>query len=538
MVENKSTVDIVEYVAKDGKVFKLNIEYLQNELKKECERHDKDHDTYYEIRNFKVDENLLKEYKSENWKHFKYDIIKHVCVYRQSSFNNMSFLSIDDINKIDTEEKFINFISDVIAKKDNLVFDNKNINLYSKLYGSGLFDYKKLHITFNDNGRHNYYDLLYDAIEDVNIDLVKYIVETLNVEIEDVHMIESFNTHHINRYHEKKEDHFNTKVEYTNPLSLTKGYNHTDEEIRLSKKLIYYTSEKVEEIIKYLYSKYKGDMNDVSKELSSSHYFYEFTKKLKIKLKIHKESYSVLKKFNELWYNHDVNIDFDEMTIDSKDYEHKITLPTLELFEFLWYNNKPDLGHYQSKIEDIVKILKYYNYEPLKIYYYLTCKTNYNKSIDKFHEKLIKEIENHNIKIDYYSYKTIDNNKEYLLYKLKDNKTIDSLKEYLNTEYIDNFSTIKKIVDIIPVKETIIKLSSLHKKRVDLVEDDLVLIDHKTDIKIYVEKLRNITYEDFINYTKNVNDEEYKKEILKKIQELQKEIDESNKILNNGSRIE
>jgi hypothetical protein len=186
IIEEDVTAVIKKFTTRDGSVF-ISEGHQDWQIKKAKEAAEF-RNLEYDFLHFKVDENLLKTYKSENWLHFKWFIYQRglICNKINRQFGDdiyEPYRNIKEFNNI-TEQEFRFFVKKMLFKKtsQNVVVIKpsflKDKTFFDLIFFSGLID-------FNDNKGIIKMYMLNDGVKEENFDDVypeveKYYLDRMN----------------------------------------------------------------------------------------------------------------------------------------------------------------------------------------------------------------------------------------------------------------------------------------------------------------------------------------------------------------------
>jgi hypothetical protein len=174
ITEEIITVTLKKFTTTDGTVFESAgpSEIQIEQAKSLAEKHESRYDFLY----FKIDENLLKEYKSENWNHFKWYFARNHCFCKKYWSNGVHYepvnFSEDYYNNV-PEEEFLYLLRKCLLLSSHdtgITFsdkfsDEKFINI---IFFSGIIDFSDLK---------EYSDIFFNRIMNTyNIELLEKLV--------------------------------------------------------------------------------------------------------------------------------------------------------------------------------------------------------------------------------------------------------------------------------------------------------------------------------------------------------------------------
>lgn len=151
IIEESIPVVIKKFTTRDGSVFisEGNQDWQIQKAKDAADYRNLE----YDFLHFKVDENLLSVYKSENWLHFKWYIFKNgiLCYKLKKSYDNVIYNNYYDIKHFNeiTESEFRLLVKKALFQKpyDNSTLTIKpellnNEFIFNVIFFSGLIDFK------------------------------------------------------------------------------------------------------------------------------------------------------------------------------------------------------------------------------------------------------------------------------------------------------------------------------------------------------------------------------------------------------------
>jgi hypothetical protein len=395
------SVNLEKYITSDGKVFELPITKLLEDLKKESIEYEKQYKKFlkfkknkspndvlnefdinihndrfyetYDLNYFEIDPNKLKEYRSENWEHFKWDLFRNLISHEKKGFYGY--------NDIKTEQEFLNFIDNELLS-DRLTeykFICSPLQKYEFFQLSGLRDLyteeKIMELIIRNN---DYEDLVY-AVNVLNIEISSKYISMINF---------SDNTYGF-RYDDE----------------IIKG---GDGSILLTavdknqkvEKLEYFYTESYEKILTFLLENYKGDFNEIIKYIIGDynfvHYLYQYCKEKNINIDLHLEKdISKLIHFVKYWSDKSY-----EIVIEDDHYFYRRG----EMWDHIFFESDIYNGEIVNKFilekyfmethceqdENVIEILKMSKIDIKKIMYFSIVKQGYENLYSEERSKLVK----------------------------------------------------------------------------------------------------------------------------------------------------